>query len=200
MPNFDRLAQLDGLISREVGEYLYHLAQLVSPDDAIVEIGSYHGQSTCYLAAGRQLGTTVYAVDPWSERESEWRKSVKDRLASPSYLKFKKQVASCGFRLGTDIIPLQTTSVKAAQKYRAKPVGLLYIDGNHLKHAVINDIRSWTKHLTSDAIIVLDDYGETKNPGVKEAVHELIDNNEISLAEVVQNRLAIVYPRTTNRK
>ena len=52
MLNFDELAELDGLIGRDVGELLYEYATAVESDCAIVELGSYRGKSTCYLATG----------------------------------------------------------------------------------------------------------------------------------------------------
>src|SRR5690554_3594375 len=66
---FDELGDLDGLIWKSEGARLAHLASLVPADQAIVEIGSYKGKSTAFLAAGAKAGhrPTVHAVDLWDE-------------------------------------------------------------------------------------------------------------------------------------
>jgi predicted O-methyltransferase YrrM len=193
--NFDELAELDGLIGRDVGEVLYDYATAVESDRAIVELGSYRGKSTCYLATGAKearggSGPMVYAVDAWSEDVSKWRKSVMAELPSPVFADFMAQIVKA--EIEDIVIPVQTLSVSAAESYVGASVALLYIDGDHHKEAALADFRAWRKHLTEDAVIIFDDYGVTKNIGVTEAVDALVASGEFVNMEVLADgRLAV---------
>lgn len=192
MLNFDELAELDGLIGRDVGELLHNFAAVVSADEAIVELGSYRGKSTCYLATGAALDNhaPVYAVDAWSEDVSDWRKSVMAELPSPVFDDFMVQVKKAGVE--KIVRPVRSLTALAGGQYAGEPVGLLYIDGDHHKEAAIADFRAWRRHLTEDAVIIFDDYGVTKNIGVTEAVDALVASGEFVNMEVLADgRLAV---------
>jgi predicted O-methyltransferase YrrM len=194
MLNFDELAELDGLISRDVGEMLHNFAALVPSDQAIVELGSYRGKSTCYLATGAALDyhAPVYAVDAWSEEVSAWRSAVLSTLPSPVFEDFQAQIEKAGVREGVRVIRSLTTL--AADLYDGPPVGLLYIDGDHSREAVLADFRAWRKHLAPKAVIIFDDFGVTKNPGVSFAVGDLEASGElVDLDKLQSERLAIAY-------
>ena len=194
MLNFDELAGLDGLISRDVGELLYSFAALVPEDQAIVELGSYRGKSTCYLATGATIGNgaSVYAVDAWSEEVSAWRAAVLSTLPSPAYADFAAQLDKAGVSEGVQVIRSLTTL--AAELYDGPQVGLLYIDGDHSRQAVHADFRAWRPHLAPDAVIVFDDFGVTKNPGVSLAVGDLEASGElVDLDKLKSERLAIAH-------
>jgi predicted O-methyltransferase YrrM len=45
---------MDGLITHEIGETLARYSARVPAGEAIVELGSYKGMSTCYLAGARK--------------------------------------------------------------------------------------------------------------------------------------------------
>lgn len=196
MLNFEELAELDGLISREVGELLYSFAALVPSDQAIVELGSYRGKSTCYLATGSAAaghGASVYAIDAWSEEVSAWRKSVLSELPSPLFDDFLAQISKADAE--EIVTPIRSLTALAAEGYTGEPVALLYIDGDHHKEAALADFRAWRRHLTSDAVVIFDDYGVTKNIGVTEAVAALVDSGELVNMEVrAGGRLAIGNP------
>jgi predicted O-methyltransferase YrrM len=195
MLNFDQLAELDGLISRDVGELLHNFAALVPSDQAIVELGSYRGKSTAYLATGAALDykAPVYAVDAWSEEVSAWRAAVLSTLPSPAFDDFTAQLDKAGVRDGVRVLRSLTTL--AADLYDGPPVGLLYIDGDHHREAVLADFRAWRRHLVADAVVIFDDYGVTKNPGVAEAVGDLEYLGELrEVDRRMSDRLAIAYP------
>ncbi len=194
MLTFDELAELDGLISRDVGELLHNFAALVAADEAIVELGSYRGKSTCYLATGAAIDNhaPVYAVDAWSEEVSAWRYAVLAQLPSPVFEDFTAQLDKAGVRDDVHIIRSLTTL--AAELYDGPPVGLLYIDGDHSRAAVLADFRAWRRHLAPDAVIIFDDFGVTKNPGVSLAVCDLETSGElIDIDKLKSERLAIAH-------
>jgi len=193
--DFDGLAELEGLISREVGEALHNFAACVPKDHAVVELGSYLGKSTAYLATGAALdgGTEVYAVDAWSIEVSAWRSAVLNRLPSPDYDTFLAQLDKAGVR--DYVTPIRSLTTLAADLYpdygTGKPVGLLYIDGDHHKSAAMADLRAWRRHLTDDVLVIFDDFETENNPGVAAAVREMEANDEICDVEKVADRLAV---------
>src|SRR5687767_1644482 len=59
-------AKVDGWLDRDEGRPLFRLAAEADPAGWIVEIGSWHGKSAIWLAAGAQAGrgARVAAIDP----------------------------------------------------------------------------------------------------------------------------------------
>ena len=59
-------ANVEGWLDDSEGAYLYSLAQQCSKLGCIVEIGSWKGKSTIWLAKGSESvgGEKVYAIDP----------------------------------------------------------------------------------------------------------------------------------------
>lgn len=195
MLTLDELSELDGLIGRDVGELLYDYATAVPYDQAIVELGSYRGKSTCYLATGSKESNCarVYAIDAWSEEVSAWRKAVLSELPSPLFDDFLSQISKADVE--EIVTPIRSLTALAAEGYAGEPVALLYIDGDHHQEAALADFRAWRRHLTDDAVIIFDDYGVTKNIGVTEAVTILRKSGEFADPVPMANgRLAVGKP------
>lgn len=180
--NRERLAALSGLVSPEVGEVLAALAAEVPADKAIVEVGSFRGKSTCYLASGAKdgRGARVYAVDAW---DLDGNVTGRFGFAEPSAREtFDAQVRS--MRLASRITPLQGFSVDVAGRWSGPPIGLLFIDGDHSAAAVRADFDAWSPHLAAGAVVVFDDYGTPKNPGVREVVDTLAGDWRIEAGQL----------------
>jgi predicted O-methyltransferase YrrM len=61
----ERAAHVEGWLSEAQGRALFEAAAATTGRGAIVEIGSWKGRSTTWLASGARLaGQRVYAVDP----------------------------------------------------------------------------------------------------------------------------------------
>jgi hypothetical protein len=187
------LSGLDGLIDEQIGDVLYGYAREVLTEHTIVELGSYRGMSTCYLAAGARDGreAQVYAVDTWSEDVSDWRASVKDYLPSPLYSDFESQLRKQ--RLWSRVTPVIQRSAEAGGTYRGRKVGLLYIDADHHYAAVMADFKAWHRHCAREAVVIFDDYDTRTNPGVTRAVHELAEKGHIKGLRKEAGRLAVAH-------
>lgn len=182
--NRERLAALSGLVSEEVGLALADFAAKVEQHLAIVEVGSFRGKSTCYLASGAKngIGAHVWAVDAW-----DLAGNITGRFgfAEPSTREtFDQQVKS--MRLGTRVTAVQGFSVDVAARWDGPPVGLLFIDGDHTAEGVRRDWEAWRPHLAPCATVVFDDYDTPKNPGVRQVVDSLPGH-----WEVVAGQLAV---------
>lgn len=180
------LRDLAGLIPEDVGLALSELAAGVPARHAVVEIGSYKGKSTCYLASGakRGLGAHVWAIDPWDLGSNvNGRFGFAERSTREA---FDRQVESMGHAKA--ITPIQGFSVEVAAQWEGPAVGLLYVDGDHCEDAVYGDYRSWQPYLAAGATVVFDDLDTPRNPGVRRAIERLgLD------FEIVATRLAVCH-------
>jgi hypothetical protein len=185
------LSQLDGLISESVGLRLAELAAAVPSDQVIVEIGSYRGKSTCYLAAGARSGrgAPVVAIDPWDSPGNAGGRFHFD--APATRLAFARQVAVAGLSL--HVLPLRAFSRAIAAAWM-RPVGLLYVDGSHTEADVRADWQAWEPHLARPAVVAFDDYRTERNPGVAAVVDQLRRTLDARW-ELAPAPLAIAYLR-----
>lgn len=189
-----KLASLQGLITEDVGEVLYLYATGVPADQAIVELGSYHGKSTAYLAAGTRDGygaSPVLAVDAWNNKVNGWSKYHEP----PQLIKFYQALKSVG--LDEYVTACRGLSARTAARYRNKPIGLLYVDADHSEQAVLADVKAWYPHLARGALVIFDDFASTHNPEVGTAVVKLTTGPDALLTfEIVEaDRLAVCRKR-----
>lgn len=190
----EELAGLDGLITPRIGRALYDHARLVDPRQPIVELGSYRGASTCWLAAGRrdaaapgQSSAPVYAVDAWSTEVNAWSRYIQ----SASVEEFHRQLTSR--QLGQHVTAMQGLTARMAAEYADEPIGLLYIDADHSEEAALADFHAWQPHLADSAVVIFDDYLTRQNPGVEAAVRRLESEGHLTRAALVAERLAVAY-------
>lgn len=188
---YEELADLDGLITEEIGRELYALARHVPGGQSIVELGSYRGASTCWLAAGARdegTGVLVHAVDAWSTRVNAWSRYI----TSASMDEFIEQVTS--HRLFNHVVPWQGLTTEVAGEYAGaghRHIGLLYIDADHSREAALADFHAWRGQLARGATVVFDDYQTRQNPGVEQAVSELEAAGYLELVQLRAGRLAV---------
>jgi predicted O-methyltransferase YrrM len=142
-----------------------------------VEIGSYKGASSCFIAKGikdRKTKSTLYCIDTWkNDAMSEGYRDTFDV--------FKKNTAEFG-----DIIcPIRGKSTEIAEKF-SKKIDFLFIDGDHSYEGVKSDIDSWFPKLNSNALVIFHDIGWAE--GVQKAVKEEVESRAIK-----KNRLKNLY-------
>ena len=171
--NTEKLSALKGFLRPIEGETLAKLASTIPQEQAIVEIGSYMGKSTCYLASGT-TGAMVYAIDLWEK--GNYQKRYKN---PKTFLAFKKQISSMG--VDSKITIIKGNSIEVAKTWD-KPVGLLFIDGNHAYSYVKADYESWHKFVVPDGYIAFHDYNNPDYPtvvGVAQFVNEVIKPSDL---------------------
>jgi predicted O-methyltransferase YrrM len=196
-----QLAALDtikGATPRWLCETLYDLAATVPADQAIVEIGVFHGRSACYLGAGARSGhgAHVWAIDPWDlpgERKT-YMESVhglahREGFTDPETRK-AAEANIARFGLTDQVTPWRAFSVQAAAEWDGPPVGLLYVDGDHHAEAVRGDFEAWRPHLAPGALVAFDDH-EPPFFEVIETVAALAAEGRITAPDVHGGRLAL---------
>jgi len=129
------------------GELLYKLVLKYCPENCkIVEIGSWKGRSTIWLAKAAQIKKgLVYAVDP--------HKGMEGKTDSTSFEEFRTNIKRAGVE---DIVVLVRLSSEEALGYELIPrlVDFVFIDGDHSIEAVNFDFCNWSLRTKLDSGIV----------------------------------------------
>ena len=161
-------SEIDGWLSDGEGELLYELAKGVPSGQAIVELGSWKGKSTVWLAKGTEAGqrNKVYSIDPHSGSKAHVSEGERN-----TYTVFLTNLTKAGVQ--ATVVPLVTNSDKATRRWR-EGVGLLWIDASHEYEDVKHDFLSWKQHLLPGAIIALHDCDK---PGPAQVIEEYLNHS-----------------------
>jgi predicted O-methyltransferase YrrM len=148
-----------GHLSHVEGLCLRAMARTVPAGGAVVEIGSYLGRSTNYIAGALKPGARLFCVDTWrNDAMPERPEDVYDRFLSNT-MPYRDQIT-----------PLRGRSEEIAKGWK-EPIRLLFIDGDHSYEACKKDILAWLPFVVPGGVVCFHDY---TNPfGVRQAVDEL---------------------------
>ena len=135
-----------------------HIVDLIPDDGKIVEIGSFLGRSTHYLATSlmnaNKENVKIYCVDTFAgSSEHVSLKLPKDFLHI-----FKDNLK---FFIGREmVIPCQGRSddTNILEKFEEATLDYVMIDGAHEHEAVMDDITNWWPKLKPDGVMFGDDY------------------------------------------
>ena len=162
-----KIKAIHGLVKAEEGMRLNELASQVT-EGVIVEIGSFKGMSTCYLAVDAKV--PVYAIDVWDSG------IVYGPIRTEVY---NKPETFAAFRENIKALGLSVNYIKGRSSEIAKvwtlPIGMLFIDGCHAYRGVKADVVNYARYVIPGGFIAFHDYrGEgPRTPGVKQVVDEL---------------------------
>ena len=135
------------------------IADKIPEDGKIVEIGSFYGRSTSYLAttlfnAGKE-NVKIYAVDTF-EGSSEHANLNIPRDFLPEFRENLK------FFIGREmVIPCQGRSddPKILERFEEATIDYILVDGAHEYEPVMDDIINWWPKLKPEGVMFGDDYG-----------------------------------------
>lgn len=166
-----RQQPVKGFFSEEEGRELAKAVRDAQSQSPIVEIGSYCGLSTCYLAAAAAAAKkVVYAVDhhEGSEEHQPGEEYCDTDLINQagsvsSFELFKQTIKRFGFE--DVIVPVVARSELVARHWRT-PISLLFIDGGHSFEQAFADLTHWSQHVEPMGQIYMHDiYDETSAEG-----------------------------------
>jgi hypothetical protein len=172
----EAVRETEGQLSDDEVALLYLLAKQIPAESDIVEIGSHRGRSTVALGLGARYGareqqrasTPVFAIEPHEAFNAE--RGVPFGPAD--------RAAFYGAMLRTgcfeEVRLINLPSAQVAPTWR-RPVGLLWIDGDHRYDAVADDVLAWSQHLQLGSAIV---FGGADDPqsGPYRAVTEVLES------------------------
>ncbi len=140
---------------------LLNLAKQVVTGGVIVEIGSYIGASSCFLAEGAaERFAYIYCVDTWQN-------DAMPEAKRDTFDEFNKNIT----HYKEYITPMKGESVKVASSF-SKEIDLLFIDADHSYEGCKEDIKAWLPKMKHNGTIIFHDYGWAE--GIQRAVQDLI--------------------------
>lgn len=162
-------AGTEGWLSEAEGEALFALASRCRPPAVVVEVGSWKGKSTTWLAKGSRSGSgvSIYAIDPHRGGSAESGENVA-RGTLEDFLANMK-------RAGIDdlVVPYVMSSAEAAPRVQEE-VALVFIDGSHEYEDVKRDVELWTPKVAEGGHMAFHDTVNRVWLGVPRAVREAV--------------------------
>lgn len=147
-------------------------------DSVFVEVGSWLGKSTCYLANRIKISNkpiTLFAVDTWAGSENEeFHQQVVGEHGGSIYDAFLANMYNGG--VSSHVIPFRNTSVEAALSFNDDSIDMVYIDANHSEIEVLKDIDAWYPKVKPGGLIGGHDYHKGWGKGVVAAVDARFPN------------------------
>jgi predicted O-methyltransferase YrrM len=141
-PSLDGAREVEGLLEEREGLLLYVLARRAGEIGNVVEIGSYKGRSTWYLAKGLEDAASRYrvvALDPHLEgTEQDFRANLERTGIGPR-------------------VDARTAYAEEVVGTFTDEIGLLWIDGDHAYAAVRRDFEQWFPRLRAGGWIAFHD-------------------------------------------
>ena len=161
-------SSIEGWLSDAQGHALLAAAAATTGRGAIVEIGSWKGRSTVWLAEGARLaGQRVHAIDRHTQ-------SLEDPLAN-TLAEFLQNIERAGV---ADVIePLVMSSADAAAVVGG-PVELLFIDGDHSLEGVRRDAEIWLPRVMNGGLVMFHDVATAGYDGPRRIFRQMVCWNE----------------------
>ena len=161
--NQELLASVKGFLDEEEGRCLYEIALEAGSHGPCLEIGSYCGKSTLYLAAACQKSYSIlFSIDHHrgSEEQQPGQEYFDPDLYDPqtggvdTFKAFKTTIERGG--LEDTVVPIVSRSEVAARLW-ATPLSLVFIDGGHSMEAACMDYHAWAGHILPGGFLLIHD-------------------------------------------
>ena len=156
------LSDVKGFLPDHEAKQLFDWALDAAQLGPLLEIGSYCGLSTLWLAsAARQQGTVVFAID--HHRGSEEHQPgeffhddtlLDDSGRFDSLPEFRRNLRK--YEVEDVVIPV-VTKASVLANYWHTSLGLVFIDGGHSLDAALSDYRGWAHHVAAGGLLVIHD-------------------------------------------
>ncbi|MBW7943326.1 MAG: class I SAM-dependent methyltransferase [Candidatus Kuenenia stuttgartiensis] len=176
--DLDTIMSIEGQLSLNEAEVLYEMAQSISENSVIVEIGSYRGRSTVALGLGALSGNgnRVYAIDP----HLEFIGALGGAFGPVDQEILYKNLSDA--RVGKIVQVVSLPSVSVSRAWEQKNIGLLWVDGDHRYTAVKADYLAWSPYLVEGGWILFHD---SFMDDVKRLIDEVVQRSEVVFAKQV---------------
>lgn len=152
-----------GFMPEDEGMELYRTALQYGPRGPVLEIGTYCGLSTLYLAgAARETGGVVVTVDHHrgsEEHQPGWEYHDPSLVDPATGLidtlpQFRATIRDAG--LEDHVVAVVGASTAVAALWRT-PLGMLFVDGGHTDEAATADYEGWVPWVIHGGGLVIHD-------------------------------------------
>lgn len=167
---------IEGYLRQDEGAMLCFLAH-ESPPGAVLEIGSFRGKSTVFLARGIASDHTLTAVDPQHNQkdlppsgESDPAGDEADTGRMEAYL---ATLRSWGLEDRVESVRRYSYNLRPDW---TRPLSMLWVDGHHAYEGVQRDIEDWVDLVVPGGYVAFHDtnpgHVKTYGWGVRRAISE----------------------------
>lgn len=180
---------IQGMISSEAAELLYGIAVVQDIEGDILEIGSWQGKSTSYLARAvvDSRNGHVFAVDHFMGNAGKENIYFVDGEGSATLrAQFELNMHTLNLHDYVTLHPCH--SEKAYPSLADKILRLLFVDGDHTYEGVKKDIDLFCPLVRTGGIVIFDDFDNT-SPGVVLAAEQWVKTQRPRTAFVTGNML-----------
>jgi predicted O-methyltransferase YrrM len=183
---------IPGMVSPKSGQFLYTMCYMQQSKGDVVEVGSWQGRSTSFLAraVSNSKNGNFYAIDHFkgnSGKEKLYAAGKNDLSDLES--NFLSNMERVG--LSDSVILLNMPNEQAEREIKDINIRFLFIDGDHSKQGVEKDIELFFPKLQPGSIVVFDDFSNYFQ-GLVEAVDLLIREREFSRVMSYHNTLVLM--------
>ncbi|HEX6535847.1 MAG TPA: class I SAM-dependent methyltransferase [Gemmatimonadaceae bacterium] len=185
-------APIPSMLSAEAGKFLYALCYMQTLPGDVVEIGSWQGYSTSFLArATRDSGNgSFFAIDHFRGNVGKEDRYVVGRAdLSDLRSNFERNMRSLA--LWESVTLLDMPDEEAARRLEGHHLRFLFVDGDHTRAGVERDIRLFFPMLVPGAIAVFDDFS-ARFPGLVDALDHLLATTPVRRAFGYRNTLVVL--------
>jgi MMP 1-O-methyltransferase len=155
-------SRAQGWLSAAQGEALFDAARLAGGH--VVEIGSWQGRSTIWLAAGARLaGRRVFAIDP--------HEGSREDPSARTFELFSENLEAAG--LLDAVTPLVMRSTDAVSHVNG-PLHLLFVDGDHSFEGARLDARTWLPRMATGGIVMFHDVATSGYSGPRRVFQRMV--------------------------
>jgi len=154
-----------------------YFTRIIRDGGHIVEVGSWKGKSSSYLAVNimnTNKKIKFDCIDTW--KGSNESQHINDQYVKSDtlYDLFLDNIKP----VGSVINPIRMTSIEASQLYKDNSIDIVFLDACHEYECLIQDIKAWLPKIKKGGIIGGHDYTPSW-PGVMRAVDESFENKKI---------------------
>ncbi|CAO5193121.1 MMP 1-O-methyltransferase [Frankia sp. AiPs1] len=169
-----------GFMPPDEGASLYKAAAGVPAGGLILEVGTYCGKSTLYLAAGaRTASARVVTVDHhrgseenqpgWEYHDSSLVDPRTGRMDTLPYLRRTLENAHV-----EDVVTAVIGRSEQVGRWWTTPVGLLFLDGGHTEAQAQADYEAWAGHVAPGGALLIHDVFPDPADGGQAPYHVLL--------------------------
>lgn len=164
---------VEGWFSPEDMQFYKKVVEQASNGAHFVEVGSYKGRSSSFMAVEIALSEKQIkfdCVDTWKGSEEHIKGGIfedPDVVNNRLYDEFLKNMEP----VKDHYTPIRMTSLEAASLYQDNSLDFVFIDAAHDYENVLNDILAWSAKVKSGGIISGHDF---HHPPIQQAVSETV--------------------------
>ena len=157
------LSSVKGFLDEDEGRCLYEIARKASRLGPCLEIGSYCGKSTIYIAAACKMNNSIlFSIDHHrgSEEQQPGQAYFDPGLFDPktgrldTFQEFRKTLEKAGIE---DTVVAMVCRSEVAARLWDTPLSMVFIDGGHTAEAALQDYECWARHILAGGYLLIHD-------------------------------------------